>query len=437
VADLKENLSNSVIVFGMRFKGLDVSPAGEMRARSRPGGGGGGANGGRRRPPRRAAPRARAARRRGGGGGAPVRAGHAGRGRRPAVALARRREWCWRTEPRAARRRPAPGSVRPRRAAWRLALPTAAPSGILAVQQRAPATPGAAALAAIGPGTPLWPCGSSRAPRAPRAPHPLQVPTVQQFRKGLPEKSKVMVTKNTLMRVACKETEGWSTMVEKGCNVSPPGGGGGGLGARVPHPRGQGSGAPALVGEAPGAGPPAAVAVCRRAARRGARRPAARTARGVPATPAAPGPRGPRPDAPPRRRPPLPPRHQGENAWVFVHEDEVADVVKYFNSFVSTLEKEAKAAAPKGVEVKAPTEVTAVVMDNKYLTPAEFKRCENLPNKKQLIGTIARMLKQPARKIALGVAAVPRKLAYGVKALSELDEDKTKVVGDVAKPKAE
>jgi large subunit ribosomal protein L10 len=128
---------------------------------------------------------------------------------------------------------------------------------------------------------------------------------------------------------------------------------------------------------------------------------------------------------------------QGENAWVFVHEDEVADVVKYFNSFVGTLDKEAKAAAPKGVEVKAPTELTCAVMDNKYLSPSDFKRCESLPNKKQLIATIARMLKQPARKIAVGVGAVPRKIAYGVKALSELDEDKSKVVGDVAKPKAE
>jgi large subunit ribosomal protein L10 len=66
----------------------------------------------------------------------------------------------------------------------------------------------------------------------------------------------------------------------------------------------------------------------------------------------------------------------------------------------------------------------------------QFKRCENLPTKLQLITTIARMLKQPAQKIAVGVKQVPSKLAYGIKALSELDEDKSKVVGDVAKPKA-
>lgn len=171
----------------------------------------------------------------------------------------------------------------------------------------------------------------------------LDVPTVQRFRKGLPEKSKVTVTKNSLMRVACEQTEGWSTIVEKGCT--------------------------------------------------------------------------------------------GDNAWVFVHEDDVSDAVKYFNTFTVQLEKEAKAAAPKGVEVKPPTEVTCAVMDNKFLSPSDFKRCESLPNKKQLIATIARLIRQPARKIAVGVKAVPRKLAYGVKALADLDDDKSKVVGDVAKPK--
>ena len=65
----------------------------------------------------------------------------------------------------------------------------------------------------------------SRRPRSgPRAPRPrLQVPTVQRFRKGLPEKSKVMVTKNSLMRVACNEVQGWSTVGEKGCEVGAAG----------------------------------------------------------------------------------------------------------------------------------------------------------------------------------------------------------------------
>lgn len=127
----------------------------------------------------------------------------------------------------------------------------------------------------------------------------------------------------------------------------------------------------------------------------------------------------------------------GENAWVFVHEEDIPDTVKHWHAFSEELEKEAKAAAPKGQDPPAPTQLTCVVMDNKYLSPAEFKRCENLPTKKQLQATIARLLKQPATKIASGIKAVPRKLAYGIKAISELDEDKTKIVGDVAKPKSE
>lgn len=126
----------------------------------------------------------------------------------------------------------------------------------------------------------------------------------------------------------------------------------------------------------------------------------------------------------------------GDNAWVFVHEDDIADAVKHWHTFSDDLFKEAKALAPKGVEAVAPTSLSCVIMDNKALSPADFKRCENLPTKKQLQGTIARLLKQPATRIATGIKAVPRKLAYGIKAISELDEDKTKIVGDVAKPKA-
>lgn len=46
--------------------------------------------------------------------------------------------------------------------------------------------------------------------------------------------------------------------------------------------------------------------------------------------------------------------------------------------------------------------------DHLLLCPAvpccglQFKRCENLPNKKQLQATIARLLKQPATRIATG-----------------------------------
>lgn len=170
----------------------------------------------------------------------------------------------------------------------------------------------------------------------------LDVPTVQKFRKGLPEQSSVMVCKNTLMRVAANDVEGWSVIGEKGCT--------------------------------------------------------------------------------------------GENAWVFVSEECIADTVKHYFKFEAELEAAAKAAAPKGAEVAKPTELSMAVMDSKYLSAADLKRCEALPTKKQLYGTIAALLKQPATKLARGIKMVPTKLAIGLKKISELDDDKTKTCAEVAQP---
>lgn len=168
----------------------------------------------------------------------------------------------------------------------------------------------------------------------------LDVPTIQKFRKGLPEGSSVMVCKNTLMKVACKDKEQWSTLVEKGCT--------------------------------------------------------------------------------------------GDNAWVFVREDNIADTIKHYFKYEEELFADAKKSAPKNAQVKPPTELTCVVMDNKLLSNAELKKCENLPTKKQLLATIASLAKQPARKIATGIKMVPTKLAIAIKKVSEKDEDKTKTVASFA-----
>jgi large subunit ribosomal protein L10 len=66
-----------------------------------------------------------------------------------------------------------------------------------------------------------------------------------------------------------------------------------------------------------------------------------------------------------------------------------------------------------------------------------LKKCEALPTKKQLLATIARLVREPAKRIAVGVKMVPTKLAIGIKKISELDEDKTKTCAEVAQPKAE
>ncbi|KAG2445317.1 hypothetical protein HYH02_008783 [Chlamydomonas schloesseri] len=123
----------------------------------------------------------------------------------------------------------------------------------------------------------------------------------------------------------------------------------------------------------------------------------------------------------------------GENAWVFVNEEEIAETVKAYFKFEEDLFTEAKKQAAKNVEVKRPTEVSCAVMSGQYLSPAELKRCENLPTKDQLYATIARLAKQPAQKLATGIKAVPNKLAIAIKKVSELDDDKTKTVASVAK----
>eukprot|EP00955_Chlamydomonas_euryale_P031971 335102-Chlamydomonas_euryale.AAC.6 len=68
-----------------------------------------------------------------------------------------------------------------------------------------------------------------------------------------------------------------------------------------------------------------------------------------------------------------------------------------------------------------------------FVRPAQLKACENLPTKLELITTVALLAKQPATKIATGIKAVSTKLATAVKKVSELDEDTSKIVGDLAK----
>ncbi|KAL6757816.1 plastid ribosomal protein L10 [Haematococcus lacustris] len=46
----------------------------------------------------------------------------------------------------------------------------------------------------------------------------LPVSTVQKFRKGLPEGASATICKNSLMKVAITQTEGWTMIAEKGCS---------------------------------------------------------------------------------------------------------------------------------------------------------------------------------------------------------------------------
>jgi large subunit ribosomal protein L10 len=63
----------------------------------------------------------------------------------------------------------------------------------------------------------------------------------------------------------------------------------------------------------------------------------------------------------------------------------------------------------------------------------QLKKCENLPTKKQLLATIARLAKQPATKLATSIKQVPTKLARAISLVADLDEDKTKLVSSMVK----
>jgi hypothetical protein len=202
----------------------------------------------------------------------------------------------------------------------------------------------------------------------------LQVGTVQKFRKGLPPKSSVYVAKNTLMKVAIAQTQGWEQLADKGCTVrhSPR--------ACIciraacccctagPRPAAQCRSTPLSAVRVRPSWPSGVRAdnterwwlVC------------TYTSCGADAKPTAPLPvhcsalHG-SPCAAARSS-------QGENAWVFVDEEEIADVVKHYFKFEEELFTEAKKQAAKNQEVKPPTELSAAVMSGQYLTPAEVRK---------------------------------------------------------------
>ncbi|PRW56141.1 50S ribosomal L10 [Chlorella sorokiniana] len=167
----------------------------------------------------------------------------------------------------------------------------------------------------------------------------LTVKQLQEFRRSLPKESKVLVCKNTLMRVAVDKVEGWEN---------------------------------------------------------------------------------------------LKPATKGDNAWLFVNEEVIADSMKAYVAF----EKKLVDALPKEERATArPIDISGGVMDGKLMDYLEVKKLEKLPTKLELIATIARLINQVPTKVARGINQVPTKLAYGVKALADGDDNKELKVSDVF-PKA-
>lgn len=163
----------------------------------------------------------------------------------------------------------------------------------------------------------------------------LTVKQLQDFRRALPAQSKMLVCKNTLMRVACDKVEGWSE---------------------------------------------------------------------------------------------LKPATKGDNAWLFVNEEVIAESFKAYAAF----EKKLLESVPKEERATArPIDVSGGVMDGKLMGYLEVKKLQSMPTKLELIATIARLINQVPTKVARGINQVPTKLAYGVKALADGDDNKEQLVSDV------
>jgi len=124
---------------------------------------------------------------------------------------------------------------------------------------------------------------------------------------------------------------------------------------------------------------------------------------------------------------------KGDNAWLFIQEEFVADSIKAYLKF----QDKVKEGVPKDErDAFVPLTVTGGAMSGKAIGPADMKTLKNLPNKKELIATIARLIKQVPTKVAVSIKQVPTKVALGIKAVADADEDKSKLVGDI-KPSTE
>ena len=126
---------------------------------------------------------------------------------------------------------------------------------------------------------------------------------------------------------------------------------------------------------------------------------------------------------------------KGDNAWLFIQEEYVAEAIKAYVKF----QDKVKESVPKEErEAMTILSVSGGAMSGNPITQADIKRLEKLPNKQQLIATIARLIKAVPTKVAVSVKQVPTKVALGIKALADAEEDKSLVVGDVLpKPETE
>lgn len=105
---------------------------------------------------------------------------------------------------------------------------------------------------------------------------------------------------------------------------------------------------------------------------------------------------------------------KGPNGFLMVGEDGMKDALK----ICSILQKETSKN-----EDAATLIYTGGSLDGSTFTPEQLKKLENLPSKQELMGQVARLVKQVPTKVALAVNAMPRKVGYAAAALKTKMEE--------------
>ncbi|KAK9834121.1 hypothetical protein WJX84_004083 [Apatococcus fuscideae] len=130
----------------------------------------------------------------------------------------------------------------------------------------------------------------------------------------------------------------------------------------------------------------------------------------------------------------LKPATEGENAWLFIDEDNVSKAVKAFLEFekklVERIPKDQRSKRPPPTAVSGGAMITAGEA-GRFLDMAGVRALKDAPTKTDLMLKLAIMIKKIPRSLAVSIKLVPTKLGWAIAALADGDENKDLLVGDV------
>jgi len=112
-----------------------------------------------------------------------------------------------------------------------------------------------------------------------------------------------------------------------------------------------------------------------------------------------------------------------DNAWLITGEETLGSSIKSFNKAVEALKKENK---------ELQLDARMVYFDGQILDGSALSKLEKMPSREELYAKIAMLVKAVPTKLARSINAIPTKVGRSIKLVSDLDEDKTKLVSEVA-----